>query len=59
MAAILHFEGAGPIDADLYALDVFYQAGLRSLGPVWSPPKPFLPKACRFASRTRPTPARA
>jgi membrane dipeptidase len=41
MAAILHFEGAEPIDADLYALDVFYQAGLRSLGPVWSRPTIF------------------
>ncbi len=35
-AAILHFEGAEAIDADLNALDVFYRAGLRSLGPVWS-----------------------
>lgn len=36
LAAILHFEGAEMIDRDLNALDVFYQAGLRSLGPVWS-----------------------
>lgn len=35
-AAILHFEGAEAIDPDLNALEVFYQAGLRSLGPVWS-----------------------
>jgi membrane dipeptidase len=35
-AAILHFEGAEAIDADLNALEVFYRAGLRSLGPVWS-----------------------
>jgi len=35
-AAILHFEGAEPIDRDLRALEVFYRAGLRSLGPVWS-----------------------
>lgn len=35
-AAVLHMEGCEPIDADLYALDVFYAAGLRSLGPVWS-----------------------
>jgi Zn-dependent dipeptidase, microsomal dipeptidase homolog len=35
-ATILHFEGAEPIDPDLNALEVFYQAGLRSLGPVWS-----------------------
>lgn len=35
-AAVLHMEGCEPIDADLAALDVFYAAGLRSLGPVWS-----------------------
>ena len=35
-AAVLHMEGCEPIDSDLYALDVFYAAGLRSLGPVWS-----------------------
>lgn len=40
-AAILHFEGAEAIDADLNALDVFYRAGLRSLGPVWSRPTVF------------------
>lgn len=36
MAAILHMEGAEAIDRDLHALEVFYAAGLRSLGPVWS-----------------------
>lgn len=36
LAAILHFEGAEPIDPELNALEVFYQAGLRSLGLVWS-----------------------
>lgn len=35
-AAVLHMEGCEPIGADLDALDVFYAAGLRSLGPVWS-----------------------
>ncbi len=35
-AAVLHMEGCEAIDADLKALDVFYAAGLRSLGPVWS-----------------------
>ena len=35
-AAIMHFEGAEAIDANLDALEVFYQAGLRSLGLVWS-----------------------
>ena len=37
----LHFEGAEPIDTDLNALEVFYQAGLRSLGLVWSRPNRF------------------
>ena len=40
-AALLHIEGAEAIDADLDALEVFYQAGLRSLGPVWSRPNRF------------------
>ncbi len=35
-AAIFHIEGAEAIDPDLHTLDVLYQAGLRSLGPVWS-----------------------
>jgi membrane dipeptidase len=41
LAAILHFEGAEAIDPGLDALDVFYQAGLRSLGIVWSRPNAF------------------
>jgi membrane dipeptidase len=40
-AAILHFEGAEAIDAGLDALEMFYQAGLRSLGIVWSRPNAF------------------
>jgi membrane dipeptidase len=40
-AAILHFEGAEAIDPGLDALEVFYQAGLRSLGIVWSRPNAF------------------
>jgi membrane dipeptidase len=36
LAAVIHFEGAEPIDPYLDALEVFYQTGLRSLGPVWS-----------------------
>lgn len=36
IAVILHMEGAEAIDEQLLALDVFYAAGLRSLGPVWS-----------------------
>lgn len=35
-SAILHFEGAEMIDSNFYALESFYQAGLRSLGIVWS-----------------------
>ncbi len=35
-AAVLHMEGCEAIDADLSALETFYAAGLRSLGPVWS-----------------------
>lgn len=35
-AAVMHIEGCEAIGADLAALDVFYAAGLRSLGPVWS-----------------------
>ncbi|HEY1593457.1 MAG TPA: dipeptidase [Solirubrobacteraceae bacterium] len=35
-AAVLHLEGAEAIDPGLEALDQWYAAGLRSLGPVWS-----------------------
>lgn len=35
-AAVMHIEGCEAIDADLVALETFYAAGLRSLGPVWS-----------------------
>src|SRR6266699_5233912 len=41
LAAILHFEGAEAIDPELDALEIFYQAGLRSLGIVWSRPNTF------------------
>ena len=41
MAAILHMEGAEAIDDKFDALEVFYSAGLRSLGPVWSRPNIF------------------
>ncbi len=36
VAAIFHIEGAEAIDANFKSLDVLYEAGLRSLGPVWS-----------------------
>ena len=41
LAAVLHFEGAEPIDPGLDGLHVFYEAGLRSLGIVWSRPNAF------------------
>jgi membrane dipeptidase len=40
-AAVLHLEGAEAIDPALEALDLWYEAGLRSLGPVWSRPNAF------------------
>ncbi len=41
LAAILHIEGAEGIDPDLAMLDVLYESGLRSIGPVWSRPNIF------------------
>lgn len=41
LAVVLHFEGAEAIDPALDALYVFYEAGLRSLGVVWSRPNAF------------------
>jgi len=41
MAAIFHIEGAEAIDKDFNSLEVLYQAGLRSLGIVWSRPTIF------------------
>jgi membrane dipeptidase len=35
-ATVLHLEGAEAIDPALEALEHWYAAGLRSLGPVWS-----------------------
>jgi membrane dipeptidase len=40
-AAVLHIEGVEAIDTRLEALDVLVEAGLRSLGPVWSRPNAF------------------
>src|SRR5438067_1877466 len=36
LTAILHFEGAEPIEPGLEKLAELYERGLRSLGPVWS-----------------------
>jgi membrane dipeptidase len=41
LAMIFHIEGAEAIDTDLNALEVLYQAGLRSLGITWSRPNAF------------------
>lgn len=41
LAMILHFEGAEPLDEKLLSLPVFYAAGLRSIGIVWSRPNAF------------------
>jgi membrane dipeptidase len=40
-AMIFHIEGAEAIDTELNALETLYQAGLRSLGIVWSRPNVF------------------
>ena len=41
LATVLHIEGAEPIDCDLRMLEILYEAGLRSLGIVWSRPNVF------------------
>lgn len=41
IAGVLHMEGAEAIGPDLDALYLFYDMGLRSLGPVWSRPTIF------------------
>jgi membrane dipeptidase len=38
---VLHLEGAEAIAPSLEALELWYAAGLRSLGPVWSRANPF------------------
>ena len=41
LAPVLHIEGAEAIDPNFELLDVLYEAGVRSLGPVWSRPNAF------------------
>ncbi len=41
LAVVMHIEGAEALDPDLHLLDVLYQAGLRTLGPLWSRPNIF------------------
>lgn len=43
LGVVFHIEGAEAIDTDLDVLEVFYQAGLRSIGITWS-------RANRFGS---------
>lgn len=40
-ASVFHIEGVEAFDTDLEALYVLHQAGLRTLGPVWSRPNIF------------------
>lgn len=41
IAGVMHMEGAEAIGPNLDALYLFYEMGLRSLGPVWSRPTIF------------------
>jgi membrane dipeptidase len=41
LAMELHFEGGEAIDPEFDALEVYYRAGMRSLGPTWSRPNRF------------------
>jgi membrane dipeptidase len=57
LAAVLHIEGAEAIDPEFQMLDVLHQAGLRSLGPVWSRPNAFgygVPFRCPSSPDTGP-----
>ena len=57
LAPVLHIEGAEAIDPNFELLDVLYEAGLRSLGPVWSRPNAFghgVPFRCPSSPDTGP-----
>jgi membrane dipeptidase len=57
LASVLHIEGAEAIDPDFELLDVLHEAGLRSLGPVWSRPNAFgqgVPFLCPSSPDTGP-----
>ncbi|WP_049971943.1 dipeptidase [Haladaptatus cibarius] len=41
LGAIPHLEGAAGVARDLANLDFLYEAGVRSIGPVWSRPNAF------------------
>jgi len=57
LAPVLHIEGAEAIDQNFEILGVLYEAGLRSLGPVWSRPNAFghgVPFRCPSSPDTGP-----
>jgi len=57
LATVLHIEGAEAIDSNFEVLDVLYEAGLRSLGPVWSRSNVFghgVPFRCPSSPNTGP-----
>jgi membrane dipeptidase len=57
LAAVLHIEGAEAIDPNFEFLDVLYEVGLRSLGPVWSRSNAFghgVPFRCPSSPDTGP-----
>lgn len=41
LAMVMHIEGAEALDADLSRLDLWYENGLRSIGPLWNLPNQF------------------
>jgi len=41
MGIVLHMEGAEALQHNLDLLDVFYERGLRSIGPLWNRPSRF------------------
>jgi membrane dipeptidase len=57
LAPVLHIEGAEAIDPNFELLDVLHEAGLRSLGPVWSRSNAFghgVPFRCPSSPNTGP-----
>ena len=57
LATVVHIEGAEAIDQNFELLDVLYEAGLRSLGPVWSRSNAFghgVPFRCPSSPDTGP-----
>jgi membrane dipeptidase len=57
LAPVMHIEGAEAIDPNFEVLDVLYEAGLRSLGPVWSRSNAFghgVPFLCPSSPDTGP-----